>query len=144
MNAHDYMLEAIEEFKELRHKIKPLVAILLLTDYTTEELVHDIKKIDSATMGRIGARLNNAQYLLLQHKDDLFRLVMEEREKPKPKEEYYTIKEFAEKTKSSVSHIRNLINNNLIPYDNFAGKGSINKLVRISSKTLEEYQRHQD
>jgi excisionase family DNA binding protein len=140
MSLHPDLLEAMSEKNKFKDKISPLAAILLVTDYSSQELEEAIDKLDFRTHDRVSARFANANYYLRHYVDKQYR---QEREEPTPIK-YYTIKEFAAITKSSVSHIRNLVENNLLPYTDFAGKDSKNRLVRISEENLKEFLKHQE
>ena len=137
---HPDLLEAMSEKSKFKNKISPLLAILLITDFSSNEIEAAIDKLDFRTHDRVCGRFSNAMYYLRLHVDKQYRQGME----PPTPIKYYTIQEFADITKLSVSHVRSMVENNLIPYTDFAGKDRKNKLVRISEKDLKEFLKHVD
>ena len=142
MKIHPALLEAISEKNEYRDKISPLATILLLTDLTSQEIEDAIDKLDIRAHDRVLARFNNANFYLRHHLEKLYKLEKEQPNDQRPPMKYYTIKEFAALTKASESHIRNLVDNHLLPFTDFAGKDRKNRLIRISEKDLDEFLKH--
>lgn len=144
MIPHPDLIDALAEKNKLIDKVKPLVTLLLLSEYSSEQLKFDIEKLDIRTIERIEARLSNALFYIKKQSERNAKQDWEERNRPKSPVKFYTIKEVANITKLSTSHIRNLIDNDLIPYTDFAGKDSKNKKPRTSENDLEHLIKHKE
>lgn len=144
MIPHPDLIEALTEKNKLRDRTKPLVTLLLLSEYSSEELKSDIEKLDFRTIERIEARLSNALFYIKKQSEKNAKQDWEDQSRPKSPVKFYTIEEVSKITKLSTSHIRNLIDNNLIPYTDFAGKDSKYKKPRISENDLEHLIKHKE
>lgn len=138
---NEELIASIAEMQKLRKTQRPLTTILLIMDYTQQELESAISKIDSKVMDRIDIRFEVARKLLERQSrrlDDI------ERNKiissPAP-QKLYTVKSAAQAIGISEPSIMNAINNGKLNFTNVAVTGK-RRSLRISQKDIDEFIKH--